>query len=403
MPTESIEIEIPSPNASSFQDTPTSPVISTARQGISRYYSMSRTLPVRTKKPRGWKVPTAYSISVSSASYPHGLFTTQDSSFYDRRMSNGCLGPRVTGDPVTNLPVPGFKGASDHGPLWWVVPATGPLKERAERQAYLKLKQQKVNLGVMAGEARKTAKHLGDSVLSLGNAAWAVKQRRFKDAMRHLGVDMPRRAPGKWLEWRYGWMPLLGDIHGSAEALADSHINPVGWQTAVKGIIREPWQRQGYSSVGAGRVWREESGMTGAFVRFDVEPENVFLATLGSLGLTNPLEIAWELLPLSFVIDWLVPVGDWLATLDAAYGYNFRSGSYTIRGEGTGTALSRPDNSGPVKSVVPSYTGRSTCRKLTLARNVYSGFPVPQYPRLRLGLNLNRFADGVSLLAQAFR
>jgi hypothetical protein len=47
------------------------------------------------------------------------------------------------------------------------------------------------------------------------------------------------------------------------------------------------------------------------------------------LGLTNPLAIAWELVPFSFVLDWLVPVGTWLQSLDATLGVKFVGGCRT--------------------------------------------------------------------------
>lgn len=401
MPEEIYEQMIPGLYEMNSQDQPWSPIVPYAGspyKAFQRYSKVYRSLPPRRRKPRDWRMPTNYVTTIIKARYPDGIWTTQDVLYYDRRQAIGCLGPPSEGGPVRQ---PTYKGASDHGPLWFEF-ANIALKERAEIQAYLKLKEQKVNLGVMAGEARKTADHLGSSILNLGNAAMAVRKGRFKEAARRLGIDRPRKAPGKWLEWRYGWIPTLSDIKNSAEALAQSHTNPVGWQHCVKGVVREPWGRQGYNGSGAYRVMRMESGHTGAFVRFDVVPDNTFLSTLTSLGLTNPAEIAWELLPLSFVLDWLLPIGDWLSALDAMHGYDFRSGSNTLRSEGVGTAVADPLNTSAVRSVSPSYGGTAFCRKLHLVRSTYSGFPTPQYPRLRLGLNLKRVADGFSLLSQAF-
>ena len=42
--------------------------------------------------------------------------------------------------------------------------------------------------------------------------------------------------------------------------------------------------------------------------------------TLSETGFSNPLSVAWEIVPWSFVIDWMIPVGDYLNGLDALCG-----------------------------------------------------------------------------------
>jgi len=44
------------------------------------------------------------------------------------------------------------------------------------------------------------------------------------------------------------------------------------------------------------------------------------LKQLAQIGITNPINLAWELIPYSFVIDWLIPVGKFLESLDALVG-----------------------------------------------------------------------------------
>lgn len=56
---------------------------------------------------------------------------------------------------------------------------------------------------------------------------------------------------------------------------------------------------------------------------------NDTLAQLGSHGLLNPAALAWELFPVSFVIDWFVPIGDFLGGLSTHFGMEFRDGYMT--------------------------------------------------------------------------
>ena len=77
------------------------------------------------------------------------------------------------------------------------------------------------------------------------------------------------------------------------------------------------------------RSWfvSKHKGFHGCKVRLDYYIENPFLQTLTQLGLTNPAQLSWELLPLSFVVDWAYPLGSYLDTLDADLGLSFRGGS----------------------------------------------------------------------------
>lgn len=52
-------------------------------------------------------------------------------------------------------------------------------------------------------------------------------------------------------------------------------------------------------------------------------------AGLSNLGLTNPVTIAWELAPFSFVVDWLVPIGSFISQFDSSIGFAFEGGCIT--------------------------------------------------------------------------
>lgn len=58
---------------------------------------------------------------------------------------------------------------------------------------------------------------------------------------------------------------------------------------------------------------------------FDVDAPQ--LKRAAQLGLTNPTEILWELAPFSFVLDWILPIGDWLKSLDSGFGVTFKGGT----------------------------------------------------------------------------
>lgn len=53
------------------------------------------------------------------------------------------------------------------------------------------------------------------------------------------------------------------------------------------------------------------------------------VVTAGELGLTNPALVAWELVPYSFVVDWFLPIGDWLQAQTSLLGLSFSDLSIT--------------------------------------------------------------------------
>jgi hypothetical protein len=51
---------------------------------------------------------------------------------------------------------------------------------------------------------------------------------------------------------------------------------------------------------------------------------------LNEAGLINPLDIAWELVPWSFAIDWFVPIGNTLKAITAGCGLQSEGGWTSI-------------------------------------------------------------------------
>jgi hypothetical protein len=47
---------------------------------------------------------------------------------------------------------------------------------------------------------------------------------------------------------------------------------------------------------------------------------------LKQIGFNNPISLAWEVLPYSFVLDWFLPIGDFLDGLNRWKGLQFVSG-----------------------------------------------------------------------------
>lgn len=343
----------------------------------------------RTRKPSGWLPPKGYNHYSNTVRYPFGQRWLYDSQ--GRLMSywDGVLpGTTAFGPESDPLPITGYY-------------------ERALQKCYALLKDERVNLAVALAEAPSTARTLGsgfsavrrfcnkagDNLSRVANAARAVKRGKPKEAARILRIGVPKKATSNWLSYQYGWLPLLSDIHGSAEALAagppknftkgcKAWFGDTDDQTLIK-------QTSIYSDIY--RVKRR----SGVFVRLDFEPSNTFLQSITSVGLTNPASVLWELVPFSFVVDWALPIGNYLENLDADLGWRFKAGSASTLRKVDATMRWNQSTDGRRHG---NYRGSK--RLVDFTRTVISEAPSVPLPRFKNPFSTQHAANGLSLLAE---
>ena len=182
-----------------------------------------------------------------------------------------------------------------------------------------------------------------------------LKRRKWRKAFRAIrhtprkGWD--RELASRILEFQYGVRPLVADIYGAMEALANARYGPgrCGKPFKVQGVIRG-------GSMESGKAWTMNTpgylpvaGLTREYWEVKTilwfTPKNGLLKTASEVGMLNPLAVAWELLPFSCVVDWAWPAASWLNTLDAAIGLEFRGGTTTVwrQTQSTYSGLKTPD------------------------------------------------------------
>lgn len=64
---------------------------------------------------------------------------------------------------------------------------------------------------------------------------------------------------------------------------------------------------------------------------------------MNQLGLLDPVSLAWNLLPMSFVFDWFIPVGTFLDGFTATEGLTYQDGYTTQWVRHTHKANAEPD------------------------------------------------------------
>lgn len=125
-----------------------------------------------------------------------------------------------------------------------------------------------------------------------------------------------------WLEYHFGWAPLLGDIYESIMILQDVPQLLDGNTIVAAGSGSYEYHyadtRPGYYPM-----WRDYSmkAFTRLQGRIKLENPNAYVAN--QLGVVNPALVAWELVPFSFVIDWFLPVGRFLESYTDTIGWSY--------------------------------------------------------------------------------
>lgn len=223
--------------------------------------------------------------------------------------------------------------------LTWHMPPLDPsLRTALLNQALKGMVDQKFNMLTSIAELRKTCEHLASTASRITGAVRDVRRGRFRDAAIKLGIATPRRASRSrtwaqnWLEYKYGWMPLILDAHGIA-----LHIATMLDREAIICSSRKRSEQRtqetitGASSAGTFRAtFRghiEYTTRYQAVVYYQVDYNSLF--NLQRLGLLDPGATAWETVPFSFVVDWFAPVGEWLSLMNAWQGVKFAGGAYT--------------------------------------------------------------------------
>ncbi len=295
-------------------------------------------------------------------------------------------------------PLPQLHGLSDK------------LVDRAVTKALLKLKNQQVNLAVAFAERSETAELVTSMIQRITRLHGAYKARRPLDwrTVKRLSGIPGRRGeaiPNSWLEFQYGIQPTMQDAYGAVSALKSKDLEDGSrYRYTVRGSSKVAYAggfeffNDGYPTI---KYVKSDEVKQEAKVRLDYALENPLLHQLASLGILNPALVVWEKVPYSFVVDWFLPIGDYLSCMDAAAGFQFLNGTLTISNRRKGEASEYGQDNDFYKNV--SSTMRWSWDLFQWSRSLYSSSPLPRVPRFKNPLSTGHLANALALLVSSFR
>jgi hypothetical protein len=291
------------------------------------------------------------------------------------------------------------------------------MRSLAVTRALGHLKDQKVNFAQAFFERQQTAGLIASSAIKIAKSLRAVRKGNFGDAAQALGLMSKRHKNSKlgrlptlkqvgdnWLELQYGWKPLLSDVYGAAELLASRDaVEPQRYRVTVTGKASESSRGIYNPEVGIYAKGNFETS-TSVICRLDYSLVNPTLAAASGTGITNPVNLAWELVPWSFVVDWFLPVGNYLQSFDAALGYSFLGGSSTLRFLSNFSGDMHRVGYSFGSKVYPYWYGYGCSTKTKeISRIVYASSPLPRFPGLKNPFSLTHLANALALLRGSVR
>lgn len=252
---------------------------------------------------------------------------------------------------------------------------------RANTEVLLKIKDQKVNYGEALAEARSTIAHLGKTGKTLLRCYLFARKGKWSKVLKELRLEKKHKfksgkeASGRWLELQFGWMPLMGDLKGTMELIQEGFRKKNYRFSAVRQITSSLTGEDVMSPISANPFNHiVGSGQQITKVKVYAEVRSSELHSLTQIGLTDPLQVAWALVPFSFVLDWFLPVGSLLEGLGATKGLDFVSGTSTTALKFRGTAITQLN-----PSTIKNQTGwfETDVAVEAMERKVLTSFPSP--------------------------
>lgn len=264
----------------------------------------------------GFRKPTPYERVVGRC---ENVQSFEQHTYY----GTGQLFKRTVGD--------GRQPFSTNGILW-ARRVSANLQNRVTTECLLDVQNMSVNLGAALGEAKTTAQMVANRIHQLARVISALRKGKWSHAYYQLFGRNPktlgrRDAANLWLEWSYGWRPLLSDIYNGVELIREGFRGNSLLFSARRTRSEQLDPADLFGGYNVGRVTDGEARESSQVILYGSVTSN--LSVLSSLGLINPLALAWELTRLSFVIDWLLPIGNWLQSLSATVGITFVGGCRT--------------------------------------------------------------------------
>lgn len=214
------------------------------------------------------------------------------------------------------------------------------MKNQAVTKAMNKLADAKADMGENLGTLGQTISMFTSKGKILCDAFSSVRKNKSLlpflnksiDDIKRLGID--NVAASLYIEYIYGLKPLMSDVYTLYKEAVKQSSQPLLLKTVgtSSATYEAPWGDT-YISSNAQSFPKKSvcNSHVKATIWARIDPDGSHVRALNQLGLLNPLTLAYNLTPWSFLVDWFLPIGQVLSALTAPAGLIFVDGSISAK------------------------------------------------------------------------
>jgi len=271
-------------------------------------------------------------------------------------------------------------------------PRTHPAYGNMVNSCLSRLRQNKMEIGTELAELRETSSYLARRSVDLARALIMIKKGQvFKGVKKGFGnksfhllsklKDVDSKVLARtWLESQYAVTPLVYSVYDGFKLAQEGISKSLSVSASAKRNVQQSheysWPKTSTLSIAQ---WKGSSQVD---LRIKLrgyinDPEMDFAK---QLGLYNPLQIIWELVPFSFVVDWILPVGDFLTALSGPKGLDFLGGYTSIKATQSLTYRYHDDKTKTGYGYLSDTVRKGKCSGEGYRRIKFSSFPTAHFP-----------------------
>jgi hypothetical protein len=231
---------------------------------------------------------------------------------------------------------------------------------------------------------------------------------------RYTGSRRLKYATDKWLEYRYGWLPFVSSTYELLKTLSKKVDKATRFAVIEAKVGKKDTYFDSYGHGGNVKInGRHVDYSSRVLLKFRMRARTTL--ELYDFTSLNPAGIAWELVPLSFVADWFVNVGQTMSLWEdhILFANRFVSGfqtkSYREDVSRAYKEFGQTDppvwpNGDQMDEFVYILDDMVTAKRefRLLDRSVLDSLPCPGGLRVDVNVNAKRMLDAASLLRGVF-
>lgn len=261
------------------------------------------------------------------------------------------------------------------------------------------------NAAIFVAEGKQSLETVVNTTRAVFGMIKAVKSRDYQAVLRSLarvtGQSPPKQLKrslkakdlsGAWLSIQYGWKPLLNDIFEAMKYVESLTASPRSLTYRASKSVVSSWDDRASTS------YNPLIANGSRTVKYKVVLREKISQTR-SLGLLNPLSVAWEKVPFSFVVDWFIPIGPYLDNVSLFNGLdlNYVRSEFAIATTNGRQCLPSDESIG---WIVEGGSWKSTTVYFRRTTGTSLSVPNPELKSLEKAFSLGHLKNAAALIHQ---